>query len=408
MSAATTSPTEALQRPPRSEHAMERLAWVVMLGALLAFFGAGGAAAILGRSLLQYQDATTEVAAFRGVVLYRPAGGGGQEGVDEGTALYRGDQVFVSAGSAAVLTPFDGSRIELFSETRTRVLEARTPRVGIGASLYRLGVDAGAIRLTVAEGDPETRRFEVTTPHGTAQLSAGDYTVRAAPDASRISVWQGKATVMLGNQVVDVNPGRKLVVSPDGSFHLGDVLENVLANGSFTSRWDGWSLWEQHEPKSDAKGELQVVALTEPNAPGLALRIVRDSPAGTHNETGLDQRFARDVRGARAVYLDLWLKVDYASLSGGGYLGTEYPLMVRVRYATQRGSEEVWTRGFYYANPEQRPTPDGELVERGKWTHYRADLTNLPGTPSLIEMVQIVGAGHSFDASVADVKLLVD
>ena len=48
-------------------------------------------------------------------------------------------------------------------------------------------------------------------------------------------------------------------------------------------------------------------------------------------------------------------QVRSASLSGGGYLGTEYPLMLRLRYRDAAGNGQTWYRGFYYQNPELRP-----------------------------------------------------
>jgi hypothetical protein len=100
--------------------------------------------------------------------------------------------------------------------------------------------------------------------------------------------------------------------------------------------------------------------------------------------------------------------VDYASLSGGGYVGSEYPIMVRLRYRDRRGSDQFWTQGFYYANPENRPTALGMLIERGVWVPIELDITHVLGQATSIVSFEVSGSGHTFDASIGDLRLLVD
>ena len=83
-------------------------------------------------------------------------------------------------------------------------------------------------------------------------------------------------------------------------------------------------------------------------------------------------------------------------------------MTIRVRARDRRGSDQIWTQGFYYANPENRPTPMATMVPRGDWVEYSADLTQVMGQLSSIEVVEVFRAGHTFDASIAGVRLLVD
>lgn len=387
---------------------MERWAWLVMTAGLVGFAGLLALAVYGVRAAVEYVEAPTVVEEVSGILLYRPAEGAGQESVSSGTEIYQGDRVQVPAGSTARLQVADGSRVDLFANASVRLDEARSPRLTGRRSEFQLRIDHGTAGIAVSPATPDTRSFQVLTPHGLARLDQGEYTVRVAADATRVSVWDGRASVQVGSDVLEVTAGRKIVLNPDGSSNRVEVLENVILNGSFANRLTAWDPWEQNEAREDARGQLLIVAPTEPNAPGTALRIQRESLVQAHNETGVTQILKTDVTGSRAVKLQMWLKVDHASLSGGGYLGTEYPLMLRVRYQTPRGNEEVWTRGFYYANPEQRPTPNSELIERGVWTRWEADLTKLPGGAAVIQHVQILGAGHTFDSSVGDVRLLVD
>jgi len=99
------------------------------------------------------------------------------------------------------------------------------------------------------------------------------------------------------------------------------------------------------------------------------------------------------------------VQVRSASLSGGGYLDTEYPVMFRLRYRDAVGNGQTWYRGFYYQNPERRPTDHGELVPENAWTHFQLDLAELPEPPVFVYALEVLGAGHDFDALVADVQL---
>lgn len=388
---------------------MERLTWLILALALIAFAGVGFAALAALRSTVEYVEAPTTVEAMTGIVLYRSAEALGQESIAAGSAIYAGDQLEVSFGSTAALRMADGTRVELFPNARIRVDQARSPRLGGHRSEFQLAIENGAARVSVAPVGSDSRLFQMLTPAGLAQLAEGEYTVRVAPDSTRISVWAGKATVLADSQILEILPGRKMLLRANGPPNQGDVLENVVINSGFSAKFEGWEPWEENETRADVRGLTQIVAPTEPNSPGIALRISRESVAQAHNETGLTQKVQRDVSGSRAVWLDMWFKIESASLSGGGYLGTEYPLMLRLRYQAPRGNEEVWTRGFYYANPEQRPTTNAEQVQRGVWTHYRVNLTSLLAvTPAVIGQLQVLGAGHSFDSSVADLKILVD
>ena len=83
-------------------------------------------------------------------------------------------------------------------------------------------------------------------------------------------------------------------------------------------------------------------------------------------------------------------------------------MMLRVRFRDVRGAEQVWTQGFYYANPENRPVGIGQRLERGVWTDVSFDLTQHRNPPAFIDSLELFGAGHNFDASIGSVQLLVD
>ena len=408
-----SAPHDLVKGPPRSEQAMERATWLVLVLALVAFLGV--AAVVVGRSvdLLSHVEAASTVEGISGVVLARQADLPAQGSITAGAQLFQGDQLQVSFGSTARLRVFDGSFVDLLPGTRLRIDRARAARLFGWQSEAQLGIETGAAQITVAPASPDARVFELVTPAGVARLDAGQYTVRISGDATRISVWAGKVTMLADKQVVDVPPGKKIILQGDGKFALVDVLENVLVNGRFADRLfaapgsAGWTFFED-PAKPDVAGDVRVEVPREAGAPGVAVRFTRQSASQTHNETGIQQVLTRDVSGARQVILDGWLKIDDASLSGGGYLGSEYPVMIRVKYVTLRGGEQVWTQGFYYANPEGRPAGFGDPKPQRQWVFFEKNLVELLPGALTIEEIQVFAAGHTFDSSVADLRLLVD
>ena len=58
--------------------------------------------------------------------------------------------------------------------------------------------------------------------------------------------------------------------------------------------------------------------------------------------------------------------------------------------------------------PVYGPVGLGQRLERGVWTPVEIDLTDALGQASSITSLELFGAGHTFDASIADVELLVD
>ena len=130
-------------------------------------------------------------------------------------------------------------------------------------------------------------------------------------------------------------------------------------------------------------------------------------------KTGLIQTLDRDVSGFRHLFLRAWVRVDYAELSGGGQIGFEYPMMLRLVYnGPAESSEYPWVVGFYYANPENRPVPPRTALmwPQGTWQQYEVDLkdTDEPNVPYRLRELTVMGQGHSYDARIAGIELVGD
>jgi hypothetical protein len=369
---------------------------------------------IWGRSVVEHaaRPVPSMLQGISGVVLYREAGQRAEVSAQAGMALFEGDEVTTSPGSTATLQGFDQSILQIYPEARLRIDAAQVGRFNPAATQAAFALLGGTVRLSIPHTDDQSHRLQLTLPHASSvTFGPGEYTVRSADDATRISVWEGAIDTTANGMPVRAAAGEKLILrwSNPPEARVADVLENVVQNGEFRRSFEGWDPWEEREQgRPDLPGHLEILQPSDAGAPVRALHITRTSERDAHSDTGLRQVIGRDVAGARAIRIEALVRVDQASLSGGGYLGSEYPLMLRVRARDRRGGDQIWAQGFYYANPEDRPTQIGQLIPQGSWVKVSVDLSQLLSQTSSIDVLEVFGAGHTFDASIGDIQLLVD
>jgi hypothetical protein len=98
---------------------------------------------------------------------------------------------------------------------------------------------------------------------------------------------------------------------------------------------------------------------------------------------------------------------------GGGYLASEYPVMVDIFYTDIYGKDLHWYQGFYYMDlPAGSPwlQPTGEKIPLSVWYTYESPnlFEQLRDTrPARINSITIYASGHDYDSRVADVALTV-
>jgi hypothetical protein len=256
----------------------------------------------------------------------------------------------------------------------------------------------------------------IEVPNGLVRISGHtDATIWVDEERTRVLVYEGDA------RLEATGGGLGLVVARDQRAELGadhrlsgpfDRAEQLLRNGDFARREEGWVRHDHQDGPPDVDGQRLWVSGPQVGDRTLpALRVSRESATLAHGETGVRQALNLNVSGYRHLWLAAWVRVDRASLSGGGQLGSEYPMMLRVHYeGPVPGSEPNWVHGFYVANPENRPVRDAELVPQGEWVEYRVDLmeTDTSRLPYMLRDLEVMGQGHSYDARVADVRLIGD
>ncbi|HEV7665541.1 MAG TPA: hypothetical protein VGQ62_18565, partial [Chloroflexota bacterium] len=311
-------------------------------------------------------DQGARVTASRGLVIVNAPGSADRTLLGTRTDLGVGTLVTLDRSSvaSAELQLFDDSKIKVLGGASVELTRMEVGRF-INQHSLQLTQLSGPIRYMT--GGP----LEVVVPNGQVQLAAhGDYTVWLDGDTTRVLVYGGEARVSASGTTVTVADGKLAEIDPARVVHPAvERRVALLANSDFVQHDQNWEPWDKPNSPLDVNGTRGWVG-GPADASGAALRVLRESVKGEHGETGLIQKLDRDVSGYRHLWLRAAVRVDYADLSGGGTLGSEYPMMLRLRYeGPVEGSKPDWAVGFYYSNQDNRPVPDwlGQLWPQGEW-----------------------------------------
>ncbi|MGE3270356.1 MAG: FecR domain-containing protein [Chloroflexota bacterium] len=346
----------------------------------------------------------------RGTVFYGGPATSDQLRARPGMTAEEGGLIEIGDNGRATLDLFDGSSVRLMGNTKLELSQLRVGTFNPDHTRLVLGIIEGAAHFNVAGRLPYGREIVLNTPHGRVSLSKGEYLVWVQDDGTRVSSYVGQAKAGSDDQAVRIRDGQRALLPSDGIARGPFVLaENLLKNGDFSRQFTGWTMLDKGEPgRPDVGGTRRLVEDTIAGRHVQAMRITRDTEKDTHNETGISQEINRDVSAYRTIAVTGWVKVNEASLSGGGYLGSEYPVMIRISYVDEKGGRPGWTHGFYFSNPEMRPTENGEIIAQGEWYPFLARLTDLPDRPILLRSIEVLSAGHDFDAVVADIRIIAE
>jgi hypothetical protein len=398
----------------------QRRAWLYLWAAFVVWcllFAAGANAANSWRKT-SYATPPAVLSSKRGIVLYRGPRDTNPVSIPEHAAIEEGGVLDVATSSEATIQlGVDRSTVRLRPGARVEISMMRVGRFNPDLTQVRLNQLAGAVDYSVAGSLPNQRQIEVRTPHMSEpqdriRLTKGEYLVWIQPNGTRLISYQGQARADLGGSPIYLRDGKWALLAAERAETRGplDLPEQLVKNRDFArglgEAWSPIDIGEKGRP--DIGGQRSVVEEVINERPLRSLRIVRDTAKDTHNETGLRQDVDREVWAYRSLTLSAWVKVGYASLDGGGYAGSEYPLMLRVNYVAENGGSYAWAHGFFYRNESNRPAEIGEQIEQGQWYRYSIDLTSLRDRPAYIASVEVLASGHDFDAQVAGIELAAE
>lgn len=397
----------------------ERLAWRLLLLATVLFLGVvlGGWYAVqwyIGNAIVINQGFGQRV---EGVGFIRRAGHA--EWVEmpmPGVSIFdEGDAIRTSAGSRVFMRLFDFSTVLLYPDTTLQVVQLRRGRFGPVDRTVVLRLESGRVHVGVAPDEPpyETLQgsFEVQTPSGLVGLQDGSYSLEVTPGESTVLVRVGKAIAHAAGASLAVVTGQRAQI-PENAVPVGPlpIPRDVLKNGSLQDGVPGPA------GQPGRPSHWTVLDLSEREPPG---QVSWDIEAGQgkvsfervgegHGETIIRQNVGRDLSDTASVLLAAEVRVDTHSLSGGGFAGTEYPLMLRVIYEDINRTNTVWAHGFFIHNRDDLPVRAATQVRAGEWTSYEVNLLQVVPRPAHIERLDVLAAGWSYRSAVRNVRLVID
>ncbi len=407
-----------MQRKP------ERVAWTVLLAAFVIFCTCAVSLPLGIRWYLTTAMTTREakVTCLEGTaVIEDPLRGTASPLlVNETISVSEGTIISVDESAQAVLTFFDQSLVRLFPRTTVSLERMRTPRFDLSSLPAQISLNVRGGRLyanTVLRGSPAVE-FRVNSLQAHTLLAEdGGYSFEVSNERTEVIVQRGTAAVSSVSTAVPADAAqvtlssRQRTVVEIGKAPLAPLKaeRDLLVNGDFSSPLDtGWTAFnDQGGDGGDIDGQVSLVE----DEGRRAVRFVRTRGEFNHCETIIEQELNRDLPDPITVLkLRATVKLVDQSLSGGGYLSSEYPLMIRVSYRDMYGSEAEWVRGFYYQNFNNNPTQDGQEIPQGKWYFYESEnlLDTFRISPRRIVRLRVYASGWSYESLVSDISLVVE
>ena len=396
----------------------ERVAWLVIIGAFLVFLGLCASVPLGARYYLLHatspKPATLEV--NLGTVRVHEPNGAAPLGVTTSLQVPEGTIIETDETSRGFLTFFDGSTMNLFPATLVTLSEMRVAAYPWGIEPTRVSVDVtrGSVRVGTApqmsiDGTADARQFIVSTPHLNAQLAEGSYRVEALADSTNVIVTNGSAMVSAQGQTVIVPRGQRTVGRP-GQPPIAPVAaaQDIIVNGDFRDPLTrGWMVVHESSNSSpQAVGSATQAMFAERPV----VQILRTNADGTSADIGIIQQIGKEVSDYHSLKLSADIRIHTQGLSGGGYLSSEYPMILRLRYRDVNGSEAEWVHGFYIQNATNNPTLNGELVAPDIWIPFESDnlMDIADPRPFYITSLQIYASGWDYESYVTAVRLIVE
>jgi hypothetical protein len=286
---------------------------------------------------------------------------------------------------------------------------ARQPRFGLSPEPYRVELEVLEGRARISAAQPAARSLDLTvrTPHCAVALAAGSYSVQVSETGTEVAVRYGEARVIAAGDLVIVGLGERTQVRwGEGPSPPVPAARNLIKDGNFTDPLT--SNWEVDTYQQGPDVQAGTAEIAERGGRRGVL-FSRRAEEGIHTETGISQVIDEDVQDYDFLSLSLDVQLIYQSLPGGGYLSSEFPLMVRLDYTDIYGMERFWVHGFYSRDPEQNwPILEGEKLPSFVWYPYESGnlLQVLQATrPARVNSLRIYASGHNYESMAAEVGL---
>lgn len=393
----------------------ERAAWTVLLSAFATFCVLALSVPFSVRWYVINATSVrkTTVTTTRGTIRIEERGQAYPLAVAEEMEISEGASIKTDSTSQAFLTFFEDSTANLYNDAQVVLLKTRTPRFDLSPrpDTIILEVKKGRARIGAAPAIDSSLYFEVRLPQGVVVLKEGSYSVEVTDEQSQIIVRYGQALATAAGVTVKLTQGQRTTIAMgEAPADPMPATQPLVVNGNFQKDLSaGWIDYnEQGVDGGEVDGEIEIVS----SGNRRAVLFSRMGEDGNHCETGIRQKIDKDIRDYTSLKLHLDVQLIYQSLSGGGFQGSEYPIMVRLDYKDPYGNDQFWVHGFYYQNDDNYPIPEfGERIPRYVWYPYETGnlLEILADTrPTHIKEIRIYASGWEYQSMISEVGLTVE
>lgn len=328
-----------------------------------------------------------------------------------------------NTSSSSVLSFFDDSTVIVFPNTEVSIEQMRTPRFSRSTlpNQITLNMSRGQIRLNMAPVGSRPTDLIIETPHGQTILEKeGSYSIDVSNKRTQVIVRAGTAQLAgdQGDPLILEEGERGLASLNEAPTGPLDAPQDIVVNGDFRNAItaspitqgplaEGWVAYnDQGGDGGEVDGSAEVVVADGRRS----VRFYRTESNNNHGETGIRQTLNKLVAPFDSLKLRLDAKLIYQSLSGGGQLSSEFPLMVRVNYKDIYGNDNHLVRGVYYRNPAgYHINETGQQIPRDTWVQIEIpDLKEEMQDPMIITSVQIYASGWDYESFVSEVGLIAE
>ena len=321
------------------------------------------------------------------------------------STLTDGDRVRTDEVSQAFVTLFDHSTLLVYSNTDLQIEKQASSRFVPQREVLEVALERGKVHLGIAPMLHGEKIVRVKTPDGTFDLDEGSYTLRVDAGHTQLRVAErGRAQANTREATYTVVSGQRIDLTGGKTPGPMAADEELVHNGDFAQGYSGWLIGNNvgFKEGADVLGEQ---ALTVKDG-RLAVRFSREGSKETHDETYLFQEVDKDVSDLSELQLSLELQLVNQSLSGGGYTGSEYPVVIRVTYRSINGDSTAGY-GFYYQNFANNRTNDGVPAPQHVWLKYTAptNFMTLAPPPKRILSIQVSASGGDYESLVTNISL---
>lgn len=402
----------------------ERLAWGVILVSFAIFVATAVAVPVAATYVMRYatvsQPAVLEPTL--GTLLLYPSDDAEaiavttpRDDVGAGSRIVAADES--TQGTLGLVNDEAGQEIlgsiQIYPSTDLTIQRLRRPYFARSpeAQVARLHLEQGQMRIFTNTGsDRRAIDVELETPHGLIRLDAGSYRVSVDDVQTDLTVRLGSARVVhaQGSELVVATDERAWMTAAELAGAPATAEQNLIRNGDFSEPvLDTWQSYVRAEGVTP--GEVRII---ERDGRTVA-HLIRQAEENVPNEVGITQAINKDVNVYDSLYLLLDVRLMHQSLSGAGYLSSEFPLRVEITYTDIYGKELRWGRGFYFRDPED-PTwrvTDGEKIPPFNWYTYQSpDLMELLADtrPARINSIRIYASGWNYQSMVSEVYMFAE